>query len=422
MKEDFIHFIWKYQRFDQKGLRTTCGQDIQLINLGKLNDSDGPDFLDARIRLNDQLWVGQVEMHLTSSQWYQHAHDQDPAYDNVILHVVLEDDKRVLRRNGQKIPALEIGAHLEPGLHGQYRRLMSKKTWIPCQSHFGKVEEVVRQAFYDRLLVERFQRKTMVVANLLNEYGGDWEQTFFHLLCRNFGLKINTEPFEMLAQTLPLNFLLRHGDQLLDLEALLFGQAGFLDENFKDEYPKKLQFLFEAFKVKYQLSPMAKSSWKFLRMRPGNFPTVRIAQLARLIFQSHHLFSKVLAAKSEKEIFNMFDLKLSNYWRDHFVFDKLSKPKEKSLGQSAKRLIIINAIAPFIFYYGKERANQALMARALALLQALPAEKNSLLTGWERLGIKIPNAFYSQALIELKNEYCNRKKCLDCPIGHLILQ
>ncbi|NNE28751.1 MAG: DUF2851 family protein [Saprospiraceae bacterium] len=422
MKEEFLHYVWKNQRFRQNGLRTTCGKKVELIELGSLNDSDGPDFLEARIRLDGQLWVGQVEMHLNSRQWYQHGHDLDPAYDNVILHVVLEDDKPVKTSTGISIPALEIKPHLEQGLHRKYLRLISNSSWIPCQSHFSKTNAIVQRAYLDRLLVERLQRKTALIERVLSQYNYDWEQAFFHVLCRSFGLKKNVEAFEGLARSLPLKTLQRNRDQIAHLEALLLGQAGLLAGNFQDNYPNQLRLMFETFLIKYRLSPMDRKSWKFLRMRPGNFPTIRIAQLARLIYQSNHLFSKVLAASNEKEILNMFNLKISDYWKTHFVFDKVSKPSDKSLGKDSIRLIIINAIVPFLFFYGRSRSKEVYVSRAMALLGALPPEENSILKGWKKMGVEITNAFDSQALLELKNEHCDRKKCLNCPIGNQILK
>lgn len=421
MKEAFLHFIWKRQRFDVQGLRSECGQSIDIVEFGDHNHTDGPDFLNSSIRIDGLLWNGNVEMHLKSSLWYQHAHDSDPAYDNVILHVVLEDDRPVKDRQGQFIPTLVLKKRIPKGLDSSYQRLMAQQSWIPCQAHFQSIGEEIKDQLLAKVLSERLQRKSDRIRKLLQEYNSDWEQSFFQSLCRNLGLGINAAPSEALARSIPYNTLLRHRDRLIELEALLFGQAGMLDNIFIDEYPKKLKSIYAGLKNKYQLQPIAALNWKYLRMRPSNFPTIRIAQIARLLHQSNHLFSKILAAKELTELYNMFDLRLANYWRDHYLFDKPSLVRNKTLGKNTIQLLIINTIIPFLHLYAQETADPSYAHRAQYFLSSLPPEKNHLLTAWKKLGQTASNAKASQSLLELKNEYCSKKRCLDCAIGQRII-
>jgi len=422
MKEAFLHFLWKSKRFDPFGLKSTTGAAIKLLNYGMHNDHAGPDFLNGQLEIDGILWCGNIEMHVKSSQWYQHAHDCDPAYDNVILHVVLEDDRPVKRVDGSLLPTLIIKDRVPPGLIRSYQRLMNQSSWIPCQHSFRNVKDIILQSCLDHSMVNRLERKTVVIREILEKTNWDWEEVFYLFLAKNFGLKVNAIPFYMLAQNLSSKILLRHRDKIVELEALLFGQAGMLEKDFVDEYPKRLKQLYKGFKNKYKLQPIPMSTWKYLRLRPANFPTIRIAQFARLIHQSNHLFSKVLAIKNIKEGINMFDVEISHYWKDHFVFDKLSKVSRKKLGANTIHLFIINTIVPFLFLYGKRRLQSSYQELALDLLTALPAEKNSIISGWEKLGVTVENAQHSQALIELKTQLCVNKKCLSCKIGNEVLK
>lgn len=422
MREDFLHYVWKNQRLEIKDLVTCDGQKVEISDFGKYNLSDGPDFKNASVVINGTQWFGQVEMHVKSSDWYLHAHDSDPAYDNVILHVVMKDDKPVRNQEGALVPTLELSKYLQKGLHKSYLRLMSQESWIPCQSQFSKVDEATKADFLQELLVKRLRRKVEELAQIQSLNKNDWEESFFQCLCKQLGFKKNGETFQDLAQRTPLKILLRHRDKLKELEAILFGQAGMLNAEFQDDYPRELQKTYSAIKNKYQLSELSLVAWKFLRMRPSNFPTIRIAQLARLIHQSNHLFSKVLSIKNQKEVYNMFDITISNYWRDHYVFDKLSKPAVKSLGKSSIDIISINTIVPFLYLYGMEKGELKIKELAVDLLRSIAPEKNSIISNWNALGVKAKNASDTQALLELKNNFCLKKKCLDCKIGNAVLQ
>lgn len=422
MKEDLLHYVWRFQRFDLHNLQTTEGESIQVQQTGEHNHNAGPDFLNARIKIGSTIWAGNVEMHLNSSDWIKHQHQTDKAYENVILHVVLEEDEIIHRQNGSRIPCLLLKKRIPTKLSKIYQKLLHNEFWIPCQHHFYEVGDMTKVLWLDRLLVERLESKIIVIENLLKENTNNWETTFYQVLARNFGVKVNAEPFERLAKSLPLPILGKHKSNLFQIEALLFGQSGLLQDDFEDDYPKRLQKEFNFLQKKYQLTPLQKSNWRFLRMRPANFPTIRIAQFAQLVFQSVHLFSKVLAVKNVKEIENMFELKLSNYWQTHYVFDKLSVKRNKSLGKNAIHLFVINTIAPFLFLYGRSRDNDDYKDIAFRLLEELKPENNSIITKWKELGMEPDSAYQTQALLQLKNVYCDRKRCLECGIGNSILK
>ena len=422
MKEDLLHYVWRLQRFDSTELQTTEGQPIRIQMIGEHNHHSGPDFTNARIEIGKTLWAGNVEMHLKASDWKMHKHQSDPAYDNVILHVVLDEDEKINRQNGSRIPCLELKKRISSKLSKIYQKFLHNEYLISCQHHFYEVGHMTKVLWLDRLLVERLECKTIVIEKRLQGNINNWESTFYQTLAKNFGVKVNAEPFERLARTLPLSILGKHKNDLFQIEALLFGQSGLLDDDFEDEYPNRLKKEYQFLQKKYKLTPMEKTNWRFLRMRPANFPTIRIAQFAQLIFQSTHLFSKVLVAKNVREVQNMFELKLSNYWQTHYIFDKASVKRNKSLGKNTIHLFIINTITPFLFLYGNRKDEEDYKDRAFQLLEEVPAERNSIISKWEELGMLPKSAYETQALLQLKNEYCSKKRCLECSIGCGILK
>lgn len=422
MRESFLHFLWRTRRFNAQNLLTTQVQSIEIQVLGEQNTNAGPDFFNARLRIGDTNWAGNVEMHLRSSEWHTHGHSNDPAYDNVILHVVLEEDQPILRSNGERIPCLELKGRIPPKLLENYERLEHEQAWIPCEHFFQKVPEIVRLNWLDRLLVERLELKTNAIAEALKATNNHWEEAFYRMIARNFGLKVNMEPFEALARSLPLLTLSKHKSSLLQVEALIFGQAGFLAENQVDDWPKELAREYQHLAHKHGLSPLPLNQWKFLRLRPANFPTVRLAQFAALIHQSAHLFSKIMEARNLRELENLFQVQPSLYWKNHFQFNKPSIHRDKPLGRDFIHLLVINTIVPFLFHYGKSKDLEEPQKRALALLEELPPESNVILEGWSVLGVNARNAFQTQALIHLKTRYCDQKRCLECAIGTSILK
>lgn len=422
MRESFLHFLWRWRRFDAQQLATTGGQPLEILHPGEWNTHAGPDFFNARIRLGDTVWAGNVEIHLRASEWMLHRHSSDPAYDNVVLHVVLEEDQPVVRASGERIPCLELKGRIPPKILEHYQRLEHERAWIPCQQDFSRIPDIIRLNWLDRLLVERLEQKTAAIADMLAATGNHWEEAFYRLLARNFGLKVNAEPFEALARSLPLLTLAKHKNDRRQVEALLFGQAGMLEEPFREQYPSELAKEYRFLRHKYELVPISVAQWKFLRLRPANFPSVRLAQFAALVYQSAHLFSKILEAKSLRELENLFDVQPGEYWLTHFQFDKPSVKRPKTPGRDFVHLLIINTIAPFLFHYGKMKEQEEYQKRALSLLEELPPEANALIDGWAELGIRPRHAYQTQALIHLKTRYCDAKRCLECAIGNAILK
>lgn len=422
MREDFLHYLWRTRCFEVTNLHTTAGEPLEILHFGLYNPHSGPDFVHARVRLGGTIWAGNVEMHLLASDWILHGHQQDRAYDNVILHVVLEEDQPVIRSSGERIPCLELKNLIPPSIAAKYHQFLQNENRIPCQVHFSTVATITKTIWLERLLIERLEQKTAVIADTLEKNANNWEEAFYQALARNFGVHINTAPFELLAKSTSLLLLMKHKNSLFQLEALLFGQAGFLENTFEEDYPNQLKKEYAFLQKKYALSPILRESWKFMRLRPASFPTIRIAQLATLIFQSDHLFSKMLSAANVAELENMFELKLSNYWLTHYIFDKTSKKSQKKLGKSTIHLLIINAIVPFLFLYGKWRGEDHYQEKALQLLEQLPPEDNHIIQQWQSLGMAPSAAHQTQALLQLKNQYCDLKRCLDCAIGSAILQ
>lgn len=423
MREDFIQFIWREGRFDLRDLRTTEGASLSIQDFGRHNRDAGPDFSGGQIRLNGLQWAGNIEMHTSASEWYKHGHQTDPAYDNVVLHVVLDEDEPVFRANGERIPCLELKGRIPAGLLKSYWRLEHSKSWIPCQEQLHLVDEPVRSNFLDEILRVRISTRARAFTDRMEHAGRDWEEAFYQSLARALGGRVNADAMDMLARSVPLRVLIKHKHSLLQLEALLFGQSSLLpdQQEGEDPYLTLLRREYTLLRVKHSLRPLPVTAWRYLRLRPNNFPTVRIAQLAAMLHRTGQLFGKSLAAADARELTNMFEVKLSNYWRTHYRFGKEGKPGERRLGASSVRSILINTIAPAFVAYGEYRLDDRYRDRALNLLRDLPAENNRILRQWGRLGVPARNAGESQALLHLKKEYCDRSRCLDCAVGcHLL--
>ncbi|MEM9916658.1 MAG: DUF2851 family protein [Bacteroidota bacterium] len=422
MKEDFLHYLWRTKQFDLRALTTTQGAPINIHTFGLHNQNAGPDFLDARVSIGNVLWAGNIEMHLKASDWLLHKHQNDRSYDNVVLHVVYEEDRPICYPNGHRIPCLELKGRIPPGLSKRYQRLQGNAQWVACEYQLSEVPKITRNLWLDRMMIDRLEAKTALMAQVLAELKGDWEEVFHRFLASGFGLYVNRAVFEQLARIVPLSLLRKYRHSLLQVEALLFGQAGFLEADWNDKHPVKLKRTYQALRQKHQLVPLSMSSWKFSRMRPAGFPSVRIAQFAGLVFQSEHLFSKMLAAKNIQEIENAFDFSVSKYWQCHYRFDQESIKQSKKLGRDMIRRLIINVIAPILFLYGKQRSEDQYKDLALHFLGALPPESNRELRQWKSVGIKTHSALRSQALLQLKKSYCDKKRCMECAIGHSVLK
>jgi hypothetical protein len=420
MKEEFLHYLWKYKLFNTSNLRTQTNEKVEVINPGLHNMDAGPDFFNAKIKIGETTWAGNVEIHLKSSDWYHHQHHTDKAYDNVILQVVYQHDKDVYLSNNTLVPTMEI--QFDEILLKNYEKLIDSESWIACEKDLHTVDDFLIQKWLEALMIERLEDKALKIKQELKQTQNNWEETFYRHLARNFGFKLNAEPFGLLARSLPLKVLAKHKNNLMQIEALIFGQAGFFNEETGDDYYLKLKHEYQFLNRKFQLKPIAKHLWKFLRSRPGNFPTVRLAQFAAFIFQSKSLFSKIMNEQDVQNIKHILKAKPSDYWEDHYHFNKKSVKKTKPLGQSAIQILIINTVVPFLFVYGKHTGKEELCDRALGLLLEIKPENNSIISKWKRLGLKPENAFESQALIQLKNKYCTFKKCLHCPIGNYIIK
>jgi hypothetical protein len=422
--EDFLHYVWKFRLFDRLNLQTTNGEAIEILSVGMHNTDSGPDFGNARIKIGDTTWAGNVELHLSSSDWKKHNHTNDTAYDNVILHVVYRDDEPVTIPNGRQIPTLELKDRIPDDLYNRYHNLVfGNQTIIPCEASIGKLDSFTLKTWFTRVLIERLEKKSNLVIYALEVNRGDWEETFYQFLAANFGFKINAVPFELMAKSLPQNILAKHKNNELQIEALIFGQAGFLIDDLEDEYPRKLKSEYDFLRKKYKLTPIENHLWKFMRLRPQNFPTIRLAQFAALIVSSSHLFSKVLDIKEVSGLRQLFtEIKVNAYWEDHFRFDKPSTSSAKNMGQASVDILLLNTLALFLFSYGRHRQQQYYIDRSLKLLESLPGEHNNIIADFAVLGVKATSAFESQALLELKNYYCNYKKCLQCSVGNKILK
>lgn len=418
--EEFLHYIWENKLFNTHALTTVNHEFLEIISPGRKNRDSGPDFFNARIKINQTLWIGNVEIHKQSSDWYIHKHDKDKAYDNVILHVVGKYDKPVFTSGRHEIPAMEI--QYPARIEKNYQRLLVSKTWIACQEQFHKVDLFAMKLGYHRLMIERLESKTAEILRRLKENKNNWNETFYQLLARMFGFNKNNVPFELLSRSLPLNILAKHKSDLFRTEALLFGNAGLLNEQLLgDSYYLQLREEYSFFYKKYRLRGIESHLWKFMRLRPVNFPTIRIAQFAALMHASESLFSKILEMEDIKKLQALFHVTASEYWQTHYRFNKKSKKKKKYLGVNSINILIINVVIPFLFVYGDTLMKPVLKDRALDFLEQLPPEKNSIITHWERLGINTRSAFDTQALLQLKKSYCDQKRCIKCRIGNKLI-
>ena len=416
MREAFLYYIWENRLID-KQLQTTEGESVDIVATGYRNTDSGPDYLEAKIQIGDKLWAGHVEIHVKSSDWNRHGHQTDKAYHNVVLHVVYENDAKV-----NDIPTLELKGRFDETIFAHYQTFISSKNWIPCEKTIAQVSPFTRLSWLDRMAVERLESKAATVTKLLEANQFDWEDALYKLLMRYFGLKVNNEAFEYLSNILPFKTLLKHADNLLQVEAMLFGCAGFLEKDFDDEYPNLLKREFAVMKAKFNLLTMPEERWKFMRMRPSNFPTIRLAQMTQMIHRNGCMFSKIKEAKDATEIKALFDVEASAYWETHWRLGTPSEPKPKHLGETTADVLIINAVAPLLFCYGRLHKDDKFCENALQFLEATSAEDNAILRHFAQCGITAQNAMQSQALLHLYNIYCKRKRCLECRLRNVILR
>lgn len=430
MPESFLYFLWQYQYFTTPELVTTDGERVQVLHPGFRNYNAGPDFTNARLLIGGQEWSGTVEMHTKTTDWLAHRHQHDRAYDNVILHVVWQDDqpattRRVERTNGTPLPTLPLETLTDTALLTRYGTLTDSPDAIPCASQFRAVQPLRVTSMLDKAMLQRLERKAAGVHALFTQTGSDWEETAYRLLASNMGFKINADPMAQLSRAVPLKAVLKHRDVLLQAEAMLFGTAGMLDSlEQPDEYTTMLQREYRVLAAKYQLADqqVTAHAWKWGKLRPANFPTLRLAQLARLLTKHASLFSLFVATADAETLLNSLQITPSDYWQTHYRLGKATDKGASTLGRSSAVNIIINTVVPLLAAYAHHRGQPAYLDRAIALLEQLPPEKNHLTDNWEALGLGIRTAFDSQAAIELYNEFCTRKKCLSCQVGAGLLK
>lgn len=422
MTEDFLHYIWKFQRFNTVSLKTTDGQSVQVLKPGEHNTNAGPDFFNAKIKIGDTVWAGNLEIHVNSSDWKSHYHNSDKAYDNVILHVVFNHDIEVETSENRSLVTLELTNHISEDLINSYIQLSKAKGKIPCESQLSSIDEFTIKSWQDRLVVERLERKSNAVANALAEMQNDWEETCYRLLAKNFGFKVNELPFELLSKSLPLKYLQKHSDDITHLESMILGQAGFLEDVFDEDYPNLLKKEFGFYKAKFKLEPIQKMLWKHLGLRPSNFPTVRLIQFAELISKNRNLFSKIIEVTSLTDLKKLFSVEPKGYWSDHYQLDCKSSKRSKKLGDASVDILIINTVIPILFWYGKVKKMPIFQDRAVSFLGELKPESNSIIKNWSDRGINCKSALETQSMLQLYNEYCSRKQCLNCALGNKILR
>lgn len=417
MTERLLQYIWQFQHFNPAELFTEEDEALAIINPGMLNSNQGPDFIDAKLKIGDTIWAGSVEIHTRTSEWKNHKHSGDKNYQNVILHVVWQNDIDL----NLPFSTLVLQDKVPKLLLHRFHELMESKQFIPCQNHILKINELHWHSWKERLLVERLENRTKEIFSCQEENNNHWEETFWWMLAKNFGIKLNSAAFEKMARTIPITTLAKHKNQIHQTEALLFGQAGLLNGVYEEDYPKLLQKEYRFLKGKYKLKPVEATMF-FLRMRPLNFPSVRLAQLAMLIHSSHQLFSAIRETADINSIKKLLCVTANDYWHYHYVFDEPAAFKEKRLGKQMINNIIINSVIPVVFAYGHYHSLQNLKDRALDWLEQITAEKNKITSGYSALGIEIKSAFDSQALIQLKNSFCNHKRCLECAVGKILIR
>ncbi|MDY5109089.1 MAG: DUF2851 family protein [Sodaliphilus sp.] len=419
--EKLMQYVWKHRLWRSEDMVTNTGKKVRVVDPGLLNTDAGPDFFNAKIEIDGHMWVGNVEMHYRATDWKRHRHDSDKAYDSVILHVVAKDDAPVRRTNGELIPQLVL--EVSPQFNADYASLVGATIEVPCATKIKQVPHLTIVEWVEGLAFERLHGKVERIHQLLDSFNGSWEDVCYVTLARNFGFGINNDAFERLARRTPLRLLGKHSDSVLQIEALLFGQAGMLDAQKPgmDSYYNQLCTEYAFLSNKFQLTPMEKESWKLFRIRPQNFPYRRIAMLAQFIEGGFRMMNRILEAEGEKEMRALFEVELSGYWIKHYTFGKPNERATATLSRSSIDIILINTVAPLLYAYGELTGNYEMTDKAIKLLEDLRAESNSIVSHFVAYGIDCPDALTSQALVQLKREYCDARKCIYCKIGHHLL-
>jgi hypothetical protein len=420
MNEEFLSYLWKYRQFNLD-IRTESGDHLTILHPGDQNTDSGPDFFNARLRIGGTTWAGNVEIHVQASDWYRHGHHADPAYDHVILHLVYEADRQVFHQNGEPVQTLVIRNRFPAWIYDRYKLMMQNQQWIPCMNQLLPSVDYGFGIWAPALAVERLEDRTKSLRQLLTSCSCDWEETFYLHMAGSFGFKINGLSFELLAKSLPYKIVRQHCGRFFQMEALLFGQAGLLERDFTDHYPQELQQEYHFLRSKYHLDPVSGSIWKFLRLRPSNFPTIRISQFAGFLCHTRAKLFNLFEDGSFNGIMDHFKIAASSYWDNHYIFDKPSAYLPKIMGGAGVKLLIINGLAPFLFFYGMEKGQHHLCEGVLNFMENAAGENNVQTDRWKEIGFPVDNAMQTQALLHLKKCYCDKKLCLDCRIGNFLL-
>ncbi len=422
MKEDFLHYVWRFQKFNTKNLSSVDGKTITIVTVGTPNENAGPDFFNAKVSIDSQLWVGNVEIHIKSSDWYTHHHEIDASYDNVILHVVWKHDTEIFRKDNSTIPTLELNSKVNGIILNNYQNLFSNsQKWINCENEFSKTDFFTLEHWLEQLYLERLEEKSIFIKEELKASNNHWEELLFKLLLKNFGLKVNGDSFFSIAKSVTYSIFKKCNKDPFQMEAILFGQAGFLEISHEDSYFKSLKERYSFLKNKYKLDTKNIITPKYFRLRPSNFPSIRLSQVAVLFSEKQSLFSELITAKKAEYFYSLFNTTASEYWETHYNFGIQSTRRKKRLTKKFIDLLLINTVIPLLFSYskytGKDRSEEILQ-----LTSSLSCEENTIVANYNKLLPVFKNALQSQALLQLKNEYCNKKRCLQCAIGNSILK
>ena len=418
--EQLLHYVWKHKIFPLKELKTTTGQQVEVIDTGLANTDAGPDFFNAKLKLDGVLWIGNIEIHERSSDWFKHGHHADAGYNSVILHIASEIDTEISRSNGERIPQIQLIC--PEAIRTNYKELLETDSYPPCYRIIPSLSPFTAHSWMSALQMERFEQKATLLNERLKRCQGNWEDAFFITLARNFGFGLNGDTFETWAHRLPFRAVDKHRNDLFQIEAIFFGQAGILEDSDGDGYYLRLKKEYTYLQHKFGLIPMDASLWRFLRLRPANFPHIRIAQLACLYHRAYGLLSRIMETETLQGVRDILKGGTSEYWLTHYTFGGSSPSRPKTLSNTSLDLLIINTVVTFLYAYGLHKGNRVLCARAGSFLEELKAENNYITRMWEQCGMKASNAADSQALIQLKKEYCDKKKCLYCRIGYEYLK
>lgn len=418
--EQLLHYVWKHKIFPLKELKTTTGQQVEVIDTGLANTDAGPDFFNAKLKLDGVLWIGNIEIHERSSDWFKHRHHADAGYNSVILHIASEIDTEISRSNGERIPQIQLIC--PEAVRTNYKELLETDSYPPCYRIIPSLPPFTAHSWMTALQMERFEQKATLLNERLKRCQGNWEDAFFITLARNFGFGLNGDAFETWAHRLPFRAVDKHRNDLFQIEAIFFGQAGILEDSDGDGYYLRLKKEYTYLQHKFGLIPMDASLWRFLRLRPANFPHIRIAQLACLYHRAYGLLSRIMETETLQGVRDILKGGTSEYWLTHYTFGGSSPSRPKTLSNTSLDLLIINTVVTFLYAYGLHKGNRVLCARAGSFLEELKAENNYITRMWEQCGMKASNAADSQALIQLKKEYCDKKKCLYCRIGYEYLK